>query len=231
MALKIAVNGTRDADRASPVTPPRCWYCPIRDGPLAVPGTYKVTLSRRVGGTLAQLGEAQPFVCEAAGIGTLSTPDRAELLAFERRTARLQRGVLGAARGLGELQQRVAALTKALASTPVPSEDLRREVAALGARLRELAIEFHGDPVVRGYNESTRPAMLERLNQVIGGGWNATCAPTQTHRENVDIVAYQFSQALATLRSMSGDLSELEERAEGEGAPWTPGRLPELKPE
>ncbi len=201
------------------------------DGPLAVPGAYSVTLARRVGGTLTQLGEAQPFVCEAAASGTLTAPDRAALLAFQRRTAKLQRGVLGAARGLGELQQRVTLLTKALASTPAPSEDLRREVSALGARLRDLAVTFDGDPVVRGYNESSPPAMLERLNQVIGGGWNSTCAPTQTHRENIDIVAAEFSRALLTLRSMSGDLSALEARAEGEGAPWTPGRLPEWKPE
>ena len=201
------------------------------DGPLAVSGAYHVTLACRMGGRLTPLGEAQPFVCEAAGPGTLSTTDRAGLLAFQRRTAKLQRSVMGAARGLGEMQQRVALLTQALASTPVPSEDLRKEVAALGLRLGELAIAFQGDALVRGYNESTRPAMLERLNQVIGGGWNSTCAPTRTHVENVDIVEAEFSKALLTLRGISGDLSALEARAEGEGAPWTPGRLPEWKPE
>jgi hypothetical protein len=210
---------------------PRSEFDDSADGPLAVPGTYQVALARRVGGTLTQLGEAQPFVCEAAGAGTLSTPDRAELLAFERRTAKLQRAVLGGARALGEMQQRVTLLTKALASMPAPSEDLRRDVGALGGRLRELAVAFNGDPVVRAYNESAPPGLLERLNQVVGGGWSATCAPTRTHRDNVEIVAGEFSKALLALRGISGELAALEARAEAGGAPWTPGRLPEFKPE
>jgi photosystem II stability/assembly factor-like uncharacterized protein len=201
------------------------------DGPLAVPGAYKVGLAKRVDGVLKPIAEPQPFVCEAAGAGTLTAPDRAATLAFQRRTAKLQRAVLGAARGMGEMRQRVTLLTKALASTPMPSEDLRREVAALGDRLRDVAVTFQGDPVVRAYNESEPPAMLERLNQVIGGGWNSTCAPTGTHRANVEIVAADFAKALPRLRALSSELQALEARAEAAGAPWTPGRLPEWKPE
>jgi photosystem II stability/assembly factor-like uncharacterized protein len=199
------------------------------DGPLAAPGTYHVAMAKRVDGVLTPLGSAQAFACASVGEATLPAKDRSELQAFELRTSRLQRAAVGAARALGETQQRAGLLKKALAATPAASDDLRGAVGALENRLRDLSMTFYGDPVLRGHEESSPAALLDRLNQVIGGHWNATCPPTQTERRNVDIVESQLPGALGTLTSLRADLQALEARAESAGAPWTPGRLPEWK--
>ena len=74
-------------------------------GPMAVPGKYAVSLAKRVDGQITELAGPVPF--EAVAIGTSSLPpsDRAQLLAFSQKTARLQRAALGAvsaARGRAE---------------------------------------------------------------------------------------------------------------------------------
>ncbi len=201
------------------------------DGPLAAPGTYHVQMAKRVDGALTPLGEPQAFVCEPVGGASLPAKDRAELQAFERRTARLQRATLGAMRALAETQQRAGLLKKALASPAAGTEELRASVSRLEDGLRDLSTTFFGDGVVRGANEPVPLSMMERLNDVISGHWNATCAPTLTQRRNVDIVSGQLPGALATLRTLREQLAQLEAKAEAAGAPWTPGRLPEWKPE
>ncbi len=196
------------------------------DGALAAPGTYHVAMAKRVGGVVTPLGMPQAFTCVPVGEGTLTAKDRAELQAFELRTARMQRAAMGAAKALGEAQQRAGLLKKALLATPAATDELRASVTSLEDRMRDLAVVFYGDPVLRGHEESSPASLMDRLNQVIGGHWNATCAPTRTERRNADIVSQQLTTALATLKSLRTELQGLEDKAEAAGAPWTPGRLP-----
>jgi hypothetical protein len=51
--------------------------------------------------------------------------------------------------------------------------------------------------------------------------------PTQTHIDNYDIAAAEFTDQLAKLHALvESDLSKLEKDMEAAGAPWTPGRVP-----
>ena len=199
------------------------------DGPLATPGTYHVAMAKRVDGVLTPLGSPQAFTCATVGDATLPAKYRDGLTAFELRTSRLQRVAMGTARALAETQMRAELLQKALAQTPAPSEDLRGAAVALRTRLADLAKLLHGDPVLRGHEESSPEALLDHLNQVIGGHWNATCAPTATERHNIDVVTAQLPGAMDTLKSLREQLQALEARAEAAGTPWTSGRLPEWK--
>lgn len=201
------------------------------DGPLAAPGTYHVAMASRVDGVVTPLGEPQAFECAPVGEASLPAKDRAELTAFERRTAKLQRVALGTWRALAETQARAGLLKKAVEQLATPSDELRAAVVALEDRMRALGVALYGDPVVRGHEESWPPALMDRLNQVVGGHWNATCAPTLTERRNVEIVAGAMGDVLAKVRAVRDDLAALEAKAEAAGAPWTPGRLPEWKSE
>src|SRR5262249_26890637 len=64
-------------------------------GPLAVPGTYKVAIAKRVGGVVSPLSAPQTFEASPLGLASLPAKDLTGVLAFERKTARLQRAVLG----------------------------------------------------------------------------------------------------------------------------------------
>ena len=200
-------------------------------GPRVAPGTYEVSLAKRIDGVETPLGEPQSFRCEPVGESALPPGDRAQVLAFEQRTARLQRAVMGAVRASGELGQRTKLLRVALDDTPAAPPELARELLAIQARLRDLDQSLRGDVAVQRYQEPTPPSLLARLGGVIDGHWASTSAPTQTQRRAVDIVSQAFTGVLAQLQGIARDLESLETRAEAAGAPWTPGRLPVWQPE
>ena len=201
-------------------------------GPLAAPGTYQVTLARRVAGKVTPLAGPVKFSVEALGTSALPPADRSANLALQRKTARLQRAVLGAVESAREAQQRLDHLKKALLDTPAADPRLSDETRSIESRLNDLEEALTGDALLAAKNEPVPPAIQDRVSQVVGGTWYSTSAPTKTHEQCYDIAAAQFAPVLEKLRALiEVDLKRLEEQAETAGAPWTPGRVPTWKPE
>jgi photosystem II stability/assembly factor-like uncharacterized protein len=201
-------------------------------GPLAAPGRYTVSLAKRVRGVVTPLGQPQTFTAVPLGTASLPAADRSALLSFEEKTGRLQRAVLGAVKSAEEVQSRIDHLKKALADAPGADPKLQVSLREIETRLKDLQLELNGDSTVASRSEPTPPSIVDRVQQIVTGHWDATSAPTATHRRNYDIAAAQFSPVLAKLRTLSlTDLKQLEDQAEAAGAPWTPGRVPEWHPE
>jgi photosystem II stability/assembly factor-like uncharacterized protein len=196
-------------------------------GPLVVPGTYRVSLAKRVDGVETALGEAQSFTVQPIGTGGLPNERRAELLAFQRKTASLQRAVLGSEKLVKETLDRVAVLKKALVDTTGADAKLYGEASALEARLKDIQEELSGGTVVARYNEPEPPSISDRVSSIVSGHWATTGMPTATHRQAYDLAAKDFAGVLQRLTQLvEVDLKKLEDRAEQLGAPWTPGRVP-----
>ena len=201
-------------------------------GPLVVPGRYTVTVATRVDGKLTPVGEPQSFDASPVGTASLPAPDRAAVLAFAEKTARLQRAVLGASRLADELRGHLALVVKAVGDAPKANAKLIDEVRALDLRLRDIQQALGGDRVVRRYNEPTPPGIAERVGGIVAGQWTSTSAPTRTHHEQFALAADAFAPVLEHLtRLVDVDVKGLQERLEAVGAPWTPGRVPRWTPE
>ena len=65
-------------------------------GPMVLPGTYTVTMSKRINGVVTPLGSPQNFTVKALENSPELATDRAAVLAFQRETAELSRAVSGA---------------------------------------------------------------------------------------------------------------------------------------
>jgi len=201
-------------------------------GPMAVPGKYTVTFAKRVEGKVTPLGEPQTFTAEPLGLATLPAEDRPAVLAFQEKTARLLRAVFGADRLVSNTQERLNYIQRALLNTPKADQKLVDQAEALETRLQDIDEKLNGNSVIRGHNEADPPAITERVNQVVGGHWSSTSAPTQTHMENYRLASESFAPVLEDLRKLvEVDLKNLENQLEAAGAPWTPGRVPVWRPE
>src|SRR4029079_8225978 len=93
-------------------------------GPIVMPGSYTVALSKRVDGKESAIAPPQTFVVESASMASVPAADRPALLAFQQKAARLQRAVAGASELLGEAKTEVAAIKKALLETPKATGEL-----------------------------------------------------------------------------------------------------------
>ncbi len=202
------------------------------EGPLAAPGKYTVTLAKQVDDVVTPVGQPQPFEARPLTMPSLPAQDQATQLAFQRKTASLQRAVMGAAQALDEAQTRLKYIQKAILETPKADLKLIQQAKALDIRFQDIALKLTGDPVIAGHSEPTPPAIVDRVQNVVGAHWSTTAQATKTFEEDYEIAAAEFAPVLADLRQAIGvDLKSLEDQLETLGAPWTPGRLPSWKPE
>jgi photosystem II stability/assembly factor-like uncharacterized protein len=197
------------------------------EGPMAAPGTYMVTLARRVAGTVTELAGPQQFRVVSLGLATLAAHDKAAVLAFEQKTARLQRAVLGAVEAAKEARARLAKIKVALAETPAARPELAEQARAIEARLADLQVALSGDRVLEKYSEPTPPSIEDRVKGIVYSLWATSQAPTGTMQDAYNIAGDEFSVVLPKLQNViQVDLAKLQDAMERAGAPWTPGRVP-----
>ena len=202
------------------------WMSPPQ-GPMALPGQYSVSMSKRVEGQLVEIAPAQAFTLKPLFEGGLVTDNREVLLDFQMQSNDLYRAVSGANKARGELQGRVDHLLKAAADTPSSSEEHAQELRALNARLQDLKVKFSGDSTISGRAEAVPLSITGRINTIVGGSWDSQSAVTGNYRDSYAIADSQFRQALSELKAIAADLATVEAALQAEGAPWTPGRLPD----
>ncbi|MCH8124974.1 glycosyl hydrolase [candidate division KSB1 bacterium] len=196
-------------------------------GPMGLPGTYEVALSKMVDGEETPLGTPQSFITKSLGTATLAAADKKELLAFQKKTARLQRAVLGAGRAAREAQTRINHLKKAFMDTPGADLKLGKDIRTLENRLKDLLLDLSGDPVNRDLQVPSPPSINNRVQGIVRTQWSSSSAPTQTSQDAYNIAAEEFTIFLGALRTLiEVDLKNIEQNLEDAGAPWTPGRIP-----
>lgn len=195
-----------------------------------MPGTYKVSVSKRVDGAFTSMGLAQEFQVTVEGQERMSPADRVALVEFQQKVARLQRAVQGAQATANALKPRLAAIRRALLETPAAPEKLLDDAAALDKRTNEILRALQGDQALRQRNMNLPPSISERVGNIVGSQRMSTARPTQTQIDQYAAAAQDFETALNQLRQLiEGDLARLEKQMEAAGAPWTPGRIPEWK--
>ena len=207
------------------------WEQPKR-GPLAVPGTYTATVSVVADGVVQSETDPVSFEVVPLDLATIAPADRAAVLGFRQKTARLRRAVLAALEVAKETDERLEHLRAAVVETPGAEPALLADLAGLERRLEEILVELRGDLVVAGRHEPVPPAIRDRVERIVGGQWWTTSPPTATQREAYATAAEEFAVELERLRGLvTEDLVRVEEQLEDVGAPWTPGRFPEWQPE
>jgi photosystem II stability/assembly factor-like uncharacterized protein len=202
------------------------WESPPR-GPMALPGNYSVTLSKRVEGELVDITGSQSFALKPLYSGGLVAENRQDVLDFQMQTADLYRAVAGANKAADEIQNRIDHLVAAVEATPAASEEQAQAVRALNARMQSLQVKLNGDSTLSSRAEPAPMSLTTRIGNIVGGSWGSQSPVTGNFRDSYAIAAQQFPQALKELKSISTDLSRLEQELQFEGAPWTPGTIPD----
>ena len=88
-------------------------------------------------------------------------------------------------------------------------------------------MRFDGDSTIASRAEPVPMSLSNRIGSIVGGHWDSESAVTDNYRDSYKIADQQFRQALGELQAIAADLAVVEAALQSEGAPWTPGRIPE----
>jgi photosystem II stability/assembly factor-like uncharacterized protein len=191
------------------------------EGPLVVPGTFTVSLAKKVEGVLTPLGEPQTFIVESLGLATLAEKDRQALLDFQKKAGELQRAIMGAGAAAREAGEQLRYMEKALLETPQADPKLLERAKDLKRRLQEAMRVLWFDRTVMMHNEAASPSLMQRVSAQLG----TTCPITETAKRDYEIAGAAFEKLLADMRVLiDQDVKKLGDDLEAAGAPWTPGR-------
>ncbi len=190
-------------------------------GPLVMPGTYKVSISKRVNGVLSQLAPAQTFKVVVPGVGNIPL----ELSQFQQKAVKLQREVTGSLEAANLLKTNLSLMKRALQETPAATEAMMQDARTIERKLNEVLIAMRGDTALRSRNENTPDSISERVEEIVSGQRMSTAKPTATQQETYNEAVAEFRVAQAKLRTLlDEDVKKLERAMDQAGAPWTPGR-------
>jgi hypothetical protein len=200
-------------------------YAP--QGPLVVPGSFTVSLAKKVDGVLTPLGSPARFVVESLTLASLPEKDKAALLAYQKKAGELQRAMMGTSAAAEEALKSLSYMRKALLDTPKADPKLLEQARAIETGIRAAMRELVGDSTVGRRSEARLPSLMERVSTQSG----STGPVTKTVLRDYEIAADGFGAVLERLRGLvDRDLRGLGTAMETAGAPWTPGRgLPAWK--
>jgi hypothetical protein len=192
-----------------------------------MPGKYTVSMAKRVNGVVTPLAGPQSFEVVVDGAATMAAADRAALVDFQQKVARLQRAVVGTLESANALKSRLALIKRALQETPAAPLNLTTQANEYDKRLNQILIALRGDVILAARYENVPPSVSSRVGQIVAEQATSTSRPTATQLEQYRIASEELQQELARLRVLiETDVAQLEKAMEAAGAPWTPGRLP-----
>lgn len=201
-----------------------------RGGILAMTGKYTVEVSKSVNGEITRLHGPVEFNLYPLGIRKYSEPERKEMMAFQKDVAELSRTAYGTQRLLRDLESEIREIRTALKYTPAATSEMMHKAKVVEDSLRVLGYALNGNPSFSNRNMNQYPSIMDRIGTV---GWESSRSltkPTNTHRKGYDIVKAELKPVLGNLESLkTKEIAELESTLEKLGAPWTKGRVPELK--
>jgi len=196
---------------------------------LAMPGTYKVSLSKSVNGEITQLVPPVAFNAVVLENTTLSAQNRQELVEFQKKTGELSRTMRATEQFANEMYNRIQYIQQALLQTPGIPDNLLQQAKKIEQLIQDIQFAFNGREARASWEEiPPGPVPLNRrLSAIINAHWRSTSEVTQTQRDNYAILVEEFPPLLEGLKKINEDLKVLENNLENLGTPWTPGRIPE----
>jgi len=105
------------------------------------------------------------------------------------------------------------------------------KVMALDAGIKDLLYILDG-PQAKASSEELPPMDMplnRRLSTMVRTHWSSTSELTKTETDQLEILKEEFPPVLAELERIVDEIAEVEQQLEELKAPWTPGRIPELK--
>ncbi|NND09564.1 MAG: glycosyl hydrolase [Flavobacteriaceae bacterium] len=193
-------------------------------GVMVTPGTYTVTLVKRVDGVNTVLQGPEPFKVEPLYDGSLPRKPYQEMNDFRDAAFAFQQDLTATNIALSKGQQTVDAMLRALNKATAPSDALYKRLNDTKITLMDIDKELHGDEIKGEIGERSDPTASDG-NSISWRALGNTYGPTDEHKAFLSRVQSQLKKVKAKLLPIvNSALPALESDLKKTGAPWIEGQ-------
>jgi hypothetical protein len=199
---------------------------------LALPGKYYVSMSLVTREGVKDLAGPVLFNIIPLKNTTIPVGNREELVTFQKQAFEMLREVKGTESLLIELMKKVVNIKYAINVTPSIPVELMNKAENISKELTMINLKFNRDADKPSPEENPPSPVTfnERLNVLAYTHNRSTSNITRNERNAYSALVSEFPPVLERIKSIYNiDLKNLESDLEKFNAPWTPGRIPEVK--
>ena len=186
---------------------------------IAEPGTYTVSMFKRVDGTLTDLGQKQQFEVERIRKNTLTNPMASKHKAYYESIAALTKKVKAYDHKFNKANKRVAAYKKSLGYVNEQRTTLTKEVYDLVETMNSLKREIDGSSSRAEVGEKDNVSLNSRLYNSRGGWYPNTYGPTELHMESFKMATELFKRLQPKVDAYVAKVNSVGKQLESAGAP------------
>ncbi|MEO0504588.1 MAG: glycosyl hydrolase [Bacteroidota bacterium] len=191
---------------------------------MATPGTYTVTLVKRVDGVTTVLQGPDKFEVVPMYDGALPRKSYEEMNQFREEVFAFQQDLRATNLTLDTQMQKIGAMKRAANKTVENNDGLVESINAARLTLLDLKKELSGDSVKGEIGERSNPTPNDG-NRVVWGSFFNTYGPTGTHKAALSRAKKQLQQVKSSLNTVvENTLPGIENRLKQAGAPWIEGQ-------
>jgi hypothetical protein len=193
-------------------------------GVLAVPGTYRVNMYRRIDGKWTDMQQSQTFDVVSIREPTLPGSSQEERVAFDRQVDELRRATEGTVSAIDEIVLELDAVKEVLQSSAADAT-LYTEANDVQQSLKQERNRLVDHQTQQVFGVSGPMSVQSRLFHARYDPSANAYGPTRTQRDSLNIARDLYARAQASLTGLvDGRYESLKEKLDQAGIPWTPGR-------
>ncbi|CAM1343391.1 VPS10 domain-containing protein [Tenacibaculum amylolyticum] len=191
---------------------------------MVTPGTYTVTLVKRVDGVTTTLQGPKSFNVVPMYKGALPRKSYDEINAFRKDVVAFQQDLRATNMMMNSEMKKIAAMKRAANKTTAPNDALLEDINKARIQLLAIQKELNGDAVKSAIGEKSNPTANDG-GLISWAAFTNTYGPTGTHKSFLNRVKNQLQQVKLKLEKVVDiTLPNLERRLQQAGAPWIEGQ-------
>jgi len=189
-------------------------------GFMAAPGTYTVSLSKKVDGQVTELAGPVSFKVKQLRKGALNGASLDAVTGFWRNYEETTNKTSAINIRLNKYTQKLSAMFKALKRAKAAPGNLDKQLHDTRAKLIAISSELNGNASKVQIGEKTKPTIGDRMFAVFRGIERSTYGPTDTHKRSMEIINTQLGSLSTKLDDVNNELKQLARALKNAGAPY-----------
>ena len=183
------------------------------------PGTYSVTLYKRVGGDLTKLSDPVSITVERIRENVLKNPNADKHEQYNTDLAELTTSINKSSHVFMKAMARVATYERNLNQIKSNKEELTKAVYQLRDKMNVLDREFSGSAAKAEIGEKDRLNIMDRLMKARGGWYPNSYGPTELHMQSFEIAKQMYKRSKPKIDGFVEEVRELGKLLEDAGGP------------